>query len=785
MLRPPSLLPALVLGVATMLGATGTAHAAPSPAVAASVAPGAKTAAAAPAASPDEDAEPGDALELRLDGVTPAIIPRRGPLVLRGRVTNTTAETWTDINLHPVVSASPMTTGAELDVAAASPDDTVIGDRIQGSFGTVEELAAGSTRSFEIRLPQSELAAEITGAPGVYWLGVHALGQSPAGRSTSAVGRVRTFIPLVGRTRRSVETALVLPVRRGVAHTGDGKVDGVDRWSRDLRSGGRLDNILSFGEAAEDRPLTWLLDPAVPDTVSSLADGNPARFIGPTIDPERPEDEPEDGASPSAPEITAEPVEDAPDDEREPLTAAEETAMELSGPWLDRLSEVLGAGQVLALPYGDLDVAAAGEHKPPLYALARQRSDVALEQLGVKASPAIAPPHGYLDEAGLAVAREDDTVLLTDATVTGAPDPDSTDPDAADPDAGEPDSGDPDSTDEGVTEEEADEIDLATEDAPAVVRLDGQRVLLSDEGASAGGPGPSDALAPLALRQRILGEAALRILTEDETPLVISLPVGWSPTSTRDFFEGLDEAGWLELTTLEEATESLNAQSVDPGTLAYPALQAELELPSINLTATEGLVAIGETLQNVLARNDAVAAQVTDDALPGASYFARTRPAVALARTEASRAWIQDLVASVRIEAPTSVTLSSESGRFSVTLLNDLDQPVVVRIEAVTASPLSIRAPSEIRLEPDSSRTVLLQANSEQIGVHSVTLEVTDLSGQRLGSSDTLPLRTAQVSEIIWVIMGIGAGLLFGAIALRLVRRLRRSRADDTTTPDE
>jgi len=35
-----------------------------------------------------------------------------------------------------------------------------------------------------------------------------------------------------------------------------------------------------------------------------------------------------------------------------------------------------------------------------------------------------------------------------------------------------------------------------------------------------------------------------------------------------------------------------------------------------------------------------------------------------------------------------------------------------------------------------------------------------------------LPIRSSQSGRIIWVIIGVGAALLFGAIAVRLIRRL-------------
>jgi hypothetical protein len=72
---------------------------------------------------------------------------------------------------------------------------------------------------------------------------------------------------------------------------------------------------------------------------------------------------------------------------------------------------------------------------------------------------------------------------------------------------------------------------------------------------------------------------------------------------------------------------------------------------------------------------------------------------------------------------------------------------------------------------------VLLDATTHVLGVHTVTLEVTNKAGTPLGSQDAFPMRAEQVSQLIWVIIGAGLALLFGAIVVRLVRRIRRSRA--------
>ena len=52
-----------------------------------------------------------------------------------------------------------------------------------------------------------------------------------------------------------------------------------------------------------------------------------------------------------------------------------------------------------------------------------------------------------------------------------------------------------------------------------------------------------------------------------------------------------------------------------------------------------------------------------------------------------------------------------------------------------------------------------------------------DESGRPLGAAEEISVRSNKVGRIIWVIMGAGVGILFLAIAVRLVRRVRGARA--------
>lgn len=739
MLRPVSLLPALVVVVTLLAGPTAPAE-------------------AAGAARPAEEATP---LSVTIETLSPSAIPRKGPVRVSGRVTNEDVETWTDINLYAFVGDTPMTTQEELAAAAEVPETTEVGERIivEGTYDTVEELAPGEAADFTFTVPRTEIPVV---TEGVYWFGVHAVGTGPEGRIDGADGRARTFMPLIDRTGpnddRSVDTALVLPIRRAVHHAPDGSIAHPRRWTRALERGGALSSPVELGATAgSTRPISWLIDPAVIDAVRRLAAGNPPRSLAPTVTEGEDEgeggDDGEDGTGSGSPDPTAtdEPSGDssaAPDgeegedgedgEEPDPRLVAAATA---ATAWLARLEQAVAGQQILTLPYGDLDVAAAADEDPDAYRDARKRSSGDLMPWGLSTTPAVASPSGYLDAAAIAQVEPGATTLVTDRMF-------------------------------GPTSDEE-----SGRDAPAVAVTDGHRLVVSSSAAASGGPGPDERLTTVAVRQRIASEAAVRLLAPQQAPLFVVFPATWTPEVDSNFFAGLDDLPWLDLTSVETAQQGVTPTDVPVERLDYPEEQEEAELDATSFAAADDLVAAGETLQNLLTLNDEVAAEVRDEAFTDLSYASRADPAGAAARASSSRLWIETRLRSVRIDAPKAVILSSGSGRFAATVSNDLDQPVSVKIRATAEAPLEVSVPAEtIELGAGTRRTVLLNASSSATGIRTLTLQLTDTDDAPLGSSADLPIRSNRVSNVIWVIVGTGIALLFGAIAVRLFRRIRTAR---------
>lgn len=718
---------------------------------------GAPAQVAGPAAERDDGYDA--PLELTIESLTPGVLPRSGPIVVEGTVTNTDLETWRDIDLFPMANGGPdcalapcdpvMTTAAELATAAASDPETPVGVRYLDISASVDVLAPGQSASYTLRIPQDVLR-ELFPSPtsGVYWFGVHAIGSSDGTPYDSmADGRARTFLPYASdRLDTPVDTAVVVPLRARVAHDQDGALDRTALWEQALAFDGELGGPLAFGAASGADPVTWLVDPAVPDAVQQLALGNPPREIAATPDPDEPspseESDDPDGEGDEGGDTAQEPADS-------PLSRAART-------WLDRAEDALAAGSLATLPYGDPDLAAVANALPTLYRTGRELSGSVLTAWELEGTPVVAPPDGFLDPSAIDAVDDEAPLLLDEAMLP-------TDEDSA---------------------------------RGPVAGLIGERpVVVTSGSAASGGPGPDPAQAPVALRQRILSEAVIRALRageEGSEPLVVVLPATVSADGALGFWSGLDD-DLVRLTSLDDLVVSADAgadpdaggrtddeRQVDPATLSYPPAQERKELPREVLTEAGRLIAVARTFGEVLGEDYPIGTDLVAEALAGTSYAMRADRNAAQ-RLGLTRAWVQDQLDQVTIDAPSGVTLSGTSGSFNVAVRNDLDQPVTVHVRASTDAGATIAVTNPVRLAANSRTSVPVSADMTRTGVHNVTLRLTDAEGRPLGAQDDLPLRSGQAGVVIWAIIGAGAGILFVAIGIRLVRRFRRHRAAGET----
>ena len=718
-------------------------------------------------ATPDEGAEPdagappvADPLRVVLHRLRPAVLPEdpRDEVTVTGNVRNRSPETWSDLNVYLVTSQQPITSSEELAAAVGSDPDAAVGDRVvePGLYDELGDLAAGEVGRFRLSVPRRVL--EVSGDPGVYWLGVHVLGTSEeGGRDVVADGRARTFLPSVPRDTEGTELAVAAQFRGRVVREPDGRLALSDVLARRLAREGRLQRLLALSRTADAGALTWVVDPAVVEAVASLAAGDPPyaeeQSALPSLDDggsagtedgtgEEPGAEPSDEPGDEPADEPGEQGTDRPSDEQtdRPDDRPDASVARRASRWLTAWTAEAGRHEVLTLPYGDLDVAAAYAHaRATLLPYALDASDRVLGALGITSTPVVAPPTGHLPANALTALPPEVLAVLAPEALPGQP-------------------------------------------RPLVETATGTTALVAGTAVTTRGPGPGVTRAALAVRQRLLAACALHALSADRgQPVVAVLPAWWDPGprwQAAHLFDGLSQP-WLDLVEVADVRRDARSSQLSlPEGLDYPEEQAAAELGADVLAGTSDLITQGATYESVFVDVESVGDRLGRQALLTSSFWSRARPRVAVDRARTAGALVESMLDEVTVRSPTFVTLSSEDGDFLVTLANGLGERVRVGLRATVAgSGLELSTPEPVTLEPNERRSVLVTARSDGIGIHQVQLQPTTESGLPVGSAETLSVRSSSVGLVLWAIMAGGAVVLFGAIALRLVRRVRRRRA--------
>ena len=662
----------------------------------------------APAAADEATASP---LTVELTELSPSTIPQKGRLVLAGTVRNDSEETWSAINVHPFVSRQPITDRDQLAVAATSDPAVEVGNRLYGpgQFASIGDLVPGQRMPFRISLKVKDLHLS---APGVYWIGVHALGEHTTGRDVG--GRARTFIPLVPPGTHTA-VSVVVPLRERVRRDRVGRLLDTSDWSTTLGDEGRLERIAALLGTAGGARTTLLVDPAVVDAVASVAADNPEVSLGEAT-PAKP------GGSPS--ESPGASDDDTPSRSEGRLGPADRSN---AARWLQQVQEAATQQSVLGLGYADPDVASLARRRPALVTTSAKESAAAFKRLAIDAIPAVAPPSGWLDDGALGKIASDTMILVSDHA--------------------------------------------APRTRSHWRTPGGQDLVFTDAQAAAGGPGPNPALDALALRQRIVADAALRAQEGATSPMVVELPADWDPGpgwQAADFFGGLD-LPWLDLTTLDRAPA--DSTPTFDAALGYPAAERRAEVGLANVSAARGLAATANVLGQLLRTTNDVRHQLTGAALSAVSVNARRDQSVAREEVLATNQAMRDRLDKVSVVGTDFVTLSGGTGTLTVTLVNQLDEPVTVGIRPTATSPdVHIQTPKPLEMAPGQRAVLRLKARARSIGVHQVTLTPVTAQGSELGTPLTFNLRTSQVGKLIWGVF-IGGGALLVVMILRRIRR--------------
>ncbi len=134
----------------------------------------------------------------------------------------------------------------------------------------------------------------------------------------------------------------------------------------------------------------------------------------------------------------------------------------------------------------------------------------------------------------------------------------------------------------------------------------------------------------------------------------------------------------------------------------------------------------------------------------------------------------KNMIRGVDLESPSFVTMSSDSGRFPLSVTNRLDQPVTIRLLVRARGPQMNVAPIDpITLQRDQRVTVSVLTSSRGVGITTMTARMQTQTGRAFGRLATFQVRTTQIGAVVWVIIAVGGAVLFGAAGRRIFLRVR------------
>lgn len=292
---------------------------------------------------------------------------------------------------------------------------------------------------------------------------------------------------------------------------------------------------------------------------------------------------------------------------------------------------------------------------------------------------------------------------------------------------------------------------------------------------------PSTATGPghggdLAARQWMLSATAVRALAPGTEPgMVVSPALRWTPdpASARALLEAWQTAAWVEPLSLADlAPGGTDRAGDDPPALDLAPAQ---EPPPLSAEISDGLATLVEDAQ----RLEPLFAEpvLSDDALPATvaratSYAWQEDAASGAAYMGALASTVTGVEGQVGLVVSPSITLSSRSGRFPITLVNDANADVVVGVEFTSqnSSRLRVEDIDPVVLSAGEKRTLTATALATANGRLQVTATLVSTQRAPVGTPVATIVDVTNVGALGWTVVGAGGVLLVAAVVRSRLR---------------
>ncbi|ELP70306.1 DUF6049 family protein [Streptomyces turgidiscabies] len=678
-----------------------------------------------------------DPVVVSLDSLTPSAPTDGDTLTVSGTVTNKGKKAVTDAHVDLRVGQLLTTRSGIDDVAArtdyvSGADGTEVGGKYVEKFS---KLTPGVAQPFTISVPVDKLDL---GQDGVYQIGVSLSGETATAPYEQVLGIQRTFLPWQpeeadARTRTTYLWPLISTVHM-TAETGPGEQQTPvflnDDLAAEISPGGRLEQMLSLGKGLD---VTWVIDPDLLASVDAMIGSYGIQGA--------------DG------------------------TSTPGTGQTVAKQWLAELQDAVEGKEVVALPFGDPDLASIahnGKNVTGTLSHLKSATDVATDTvetiLHVTPSTDFAwPVNGAVDPSIVKIATSAgaDKVIARSDSLKETGDLPYT-PSAARPIGG------------GTTAVVAD-TRLSTAFQGDMTRAGSSTLAV----------------------QKFLATSLTTTLQTDKQRTVVVAPQRMPSASQAQTMEkaitALQDSNWSqsqELTAAADTKPDPGATTKVPPTSSYAATLRRQQLPQSafsQIATTQGKLDNFKIILTDKTRVETPFGRAINREM-ATSWRGRSGEAIGFRRGVESH--LNALTDQVKLIEKSETKLSGGSATIPVTVQNNLVQPVdnlVLRVTSTNPTRLKIGdddyQEQSVAVTGGHSQSVKFTTSSNANGPITVIAQLYTKDGQKYGPAVSFDVRVTEFTAMAMLVIG-GGFLLLVLAGLRMYTQRKRAAARQAEESD-
>ncbi|OKJ74089.1 DUF6049 family protein [Streptomyces sp. CB02460] len=683
-------------------------------------------------------------VSVSLDEITPSAPEKGDTLRISGTLTNKGKDTITDAQVDLRVgprlfSRTAIDTAARRTGYLPGTDPYPIGGKYTVE---IDKLRSGISQDFTLSVPVSKLDL---GDDGVYQLGVSLSGRTSHTVYDQVLGIKRTFLPWQDGDRDSkIGISYLWPLIASAhltAETGSDEqqtpVFADDDLAAEIAPGGRLEQMVSLGSRL---PVTWVIDPDLLASVDAMT--KPYRV-------------------------------------KSGDTTVAGTNQDVAKKWLTSLEAAVSEGKVVALPFGDPDLASIahrGKNVSGTLSHLQTASEVAgmtVETiLHLKPSTDFAwPVDGAVDPSIVDVA----TSAGAHHVIARSDSLDETGNLVYTPSAARPIGG-------GTT--------AVVSDARLSTAFQGD---MGNAGSSTLAVQKFLALT-LGLAEQDTDKDRSVVVAPQRTPTVAQAQ------SMARALHALDDDRWTKSEGLAQAAATKpdsEATTEVPPASRYPKKLRRQELPTQAFQDIKSIQSSLNNFQVILTHPERVVTPFGNAVNRSMSTSWRGKPLKAQQYRDSVRTYLQGLVGEVQLVPKSDITLSGRSATIPVTVQNRLLQDVdhlVLRLKSDNATRLKLNdggsiAEQPIQIGAGHSQSVKFDAAANINGQVQMTAQLYTEDGTPYGEEMAFTVKVSEITPTVLLV--IAGGLLLLVLAgIRMYAHRKRANAggaagDDGSEPEQ